>query len=796
MAWLDPKIEGLLARKKLQERHPNDEAYFFDASLTLHIAVQFEGDIASLHTSGFEPTQITGQMAFGSPNINVVEKLADIPTVTSIESQVRNVIQLSDSVPDIAANNIWTRVGDNFNGYTGRGVIVGIIDTGINFGHENFKNPDGTTRIISIWDQTINAPVNPPQGGETAPTAITTGPFQTPLGYGVEYSANQINDTINNSSPAIRVRHKDDDGHGTHVAGIAAGNGKQPGGCHGAYHYIGVAPEAELVIVRLWGLSDGDRGEKMNPPASPAVTAPGSNLVGDALNYIFNKGIVESKPVVINCSFGFFGDRMDGSDGTSTTVNTLLTANPAGRAVVWAAGNDGNRNFHATGSVPASGQLQLRFKIYPSDSEVRQIRILYSGSNLQPQIISPVGGANGTVAWVTQAASPVSSNTANGANGSVTVTNVPNRITITIDPDRASPPAAAQSPPRTNTPNTGSNDWQILLRDTAATATTIDAFCIGGSSHDRKSPKFLNNTTTNSTLTQQASGRDCITVGSHIIGGQLVASSGRGPTTDTPPRTKPELTAPGDDISSTGIPEDICANCCCQCCRDYYVSKGGTSMAAPHIAGTVALMLHKNPNLPHTQIKTLLTANVGATPPGDAPPSDLPGWGAGRVSAMNSVNVTAVVNPPDAFVAPTATEMAEPIILQRFRDTKFGELYYKLGLKYSREILNLINTNKRVATRWHRSKGPIWVRHALTAFNNPNKEIPLQVHGTGIAESAYSFAEILKVHGSQDLREDLERCLQHIRLFKDGMTLNEMMNLLGSQPLHLEELQHIRTRAI
>jgi subtilisin family serine protease len=180
--------------------------------------------------------------------------LSQLPSVISIAKHRLPVLQLDDSVPEVTATNLWSRTGDNFHGYTGRGVIIGIIDTGIDFRHKNFIKPDGTTRIRRIWDQTIYAPLNPPQAGETAPSAIT-GAFAATLGYGVEYTWQQINKTLTMENPPLRVRHQDEHVHGSHVAGIAAGNGKQAGGCHGEYHYIGVAPEADLVVVRFWGLS-------------------------------------------------------------------------------------------------------------------------------------------------------------------------------------------------------------------------------------------------------------------------------------------------------------------------------------------------------------------------------------------------------------------------------------------------------------------------------------------------------------------------------------------------------------
>src|SRR6185503_13776041 len=193
--------------------------------------------------------------------------------------------------------------------------------------------------------------------GESPPAAITApapATLQTPLGYGVEYLRQQITDTITGDTLLQPVRHEDVDGHGTHVAGIAAGNGKQAGGCNGEHHYIGVAPEADIIIVRMWGLSEGDRGEKMSPPASPPVNGPSADVALDAMRYILNAARVAGKAAVINCSFGFFSEFMDGTHPQSQDIDNLLNANSAGNAVVFAAGNNGDANFHAATTIAAS----------------------------------------------------------------------------------------------------------------------------------------------------------------------------------------------------------------------------------------------------------------------------------------------------------------------------------------------------------------------------------------------------------------------------------------------------------
>ncbi len=479
---------------------------------------------------------------------------------------------------------------------------------------------------------------------------------------------------------------------------------------------------------------------------------------------------------------------MDGSSAACQDFDALLNANSQGRAIVFAAGNDANENFHASATVPASSAtpLALTFTIYNKDTAngSRTLMVMYSGSNLQAQVTSPVAGAAGVVAWVSAGANG-SSSTANGPNGMVTIKNAANRITVSISSTQAS----AGPPPTYNALTAGT--WKLELRSSTNAATTIDAYCLYGSSHDRKSPNFLSNITSRSTLVEYATGHETLAVGSCKVGGDLSDFSARGPTLDA--RTKPELCAPGDSItsahSSTIANDPDCFICCCSCC-EAYVDKGGTSMAAPHIAGVIALMLHRDPNLKHDEITKALTANA-APKPSDTSPNDDLGWGAGRVDADETMTSTAVeaVNPPvfaeaaDPSIVPEALPHADPVLVLRdeLLATERGAEFSKLFEQHATEVWSLINTNRRVATVWRRCKGPVWVRLSLRAAHSPALPLPMRLDDLTLHQATDRFARVLRRYASAPLRRDLQTYLPQLSVLKEGMGLSDLIQAAGNR---------------
>lgn len=191
--------------------------------------------------------------------------------------------------------------------FTGKDVIVGYVDSGIDYTHGDFKNPDGSTRVLYYWDQTL---------GYDA--LLTPGKY----GYGQVWDSASINQGT--------CLSMDNNAHGTTVAGTGSGNGLATGSFKGA------APESDIIMVE----TDFSAGNW-------------TMTVADAVDFIFSMADTLGKPAVVNTSVGDYLGSHDGLDPASLVIDSLLNDKP-GRIVVAAAGNSGAQGkYHVKGQVDA-----------------------------------------------------------------------------------------------------------------------------------------------------------------------------------------------------------------------------------------------------------------------------------------------------------------------------------------------------------------------------------------------------------------------------------------------------------
>lgn len=212
---------------------------------------------------------------------------------------------------------------------SGKGVIIGFVDTGIDYTQAVFQKEDGSSKIISIWDQTLD--------GSRSPE----------LYYGAEFTREQINEALRSPNPFDVVPSKDTAGHGTFLASVAAGS-KTDG-------YVGAAPDAEIVVVKLKRANPYYIHKYLLPPEEPNLFLASDVLQG--IRYIFSKAQELELPTVLCLGLG---SNLSGRDGnTPMEENLSFLAQRIGCAVVTAAGNESNAKHHTQGVIPKTGATDL-----------------------------------------------------------------------------------------------------------------------------------------------------------------------------------------------------------------------------------------------------------------------------------------------------------------------------------------------------------------------------------------------------------------------------------------------------
>lgn len=221
------------------------------------------------------------ESGLGGEGIQVVPLLGGYAVVTLPESEIkaysaREQIEFIEKPKRLYFETFQAReascilpVQAGSNGLTGKGILVGVVDSGVNFFHPDFRNEDGSSRILYLWDQSI--PGNPPEGYTK----------------GTEYTKEEIDEALVLGETEGRrlVPSRDVSGHGTAVLGIAAGNGTVSEGVN-----RGVAYESDLLVVKM-----GNAGENSFPRTTELM---------EGIDYLIRQAVRMGRPIAINISFG------------------------------------------------------------------------------------------------------------------------------------------------------------------------------------------------------------------------------------------------------------------------------------------------------------------------------------------------------------------------------------------------------------------------------------------------------------------------------------------------------------
>ena len=276
-----------------------------------NVIVKYSGNFDDLKDEEIFITPLLGRYAIVNLPQNKLEAFSKLPQIEFVEKPKSlffavNVGRAMSCVNPVQSSDMQLY---------GKGILIACIDSGVDYTHMDFRNEDGTTRIISLWDQTISG--NPPEGYRI----------------GTEYTQEEINAALQADTPLERekiVPSRDISGHGTAVLAIAAGNGRESQGV-----YRGVAPESELLVVKLGVPREGG--------------FPRTTELMQGIDYAVRTAVKLGKPLVINLSFG----NSYGSHSGRSLVETYLDEVAAvGRTTICVGtGNEGNRGGHTGGKI-------------------------------------------------------------------------------------------------------------------------------------------------------------------------------------------------------------------------------------------------------------------------------------------------------------------------------------------------------------------------------------------------------------------------------------------------------------
>jgi subtilisin family serine protease len=548
--------------------------------------------------------------------VDRLEQVAGDPDVRFIEGGRPMSPTLDTSVPETKADRLQKGGVLTPGALRGNSVVIGVIDEGFDYTLDDFRDTNGNSRIAFLWDQNLK-----PKRGEKSPKGFH---------YGVEYEKRDIDRALATSKPSSLIRHQfAEEAHGTHVLGIATGNGRSGDKNYPAGKYLGVAPDATIIVVQP-GIDDGTE------------TFTDAAHVADAIEYIFTRATGLGMPCVINMSLMQNGGSHDGESVVEHAIDRMLEED-RGRVFVVVAGNEHVWRSHASGQLSSGGKRQLHWRFggpFPWQSSVppgaydhtrNEMEIWYSSRDIFTiRVIDPAGNSTRGVSTDQDDMGDfvLGNNKVHIETERFSELNGEGRVYIEVEKDSA---------------DLQSGTWLVEIEAVDIRDGRFDAWI----ERDRRDPangfadqSFFEDPDFEDSMTlgTPATARRAIVVANYDHIKQVVhESSGRGLTRDQ--RHKPDVSAPGTDItSSCAFGGRVNAAGSIVAMR---TKKTGTSMAAPHVTGIVALLFERAKQLnmiPPTaqQIRKILVASA-SNPSGSTAFDE--SWGYGRVDAEEALKL-------------------------------------------------------------------------------------------------------------------------------------------------------------
>lgn len=316
------------------------------------LIIKYSGTLDAVRELASGVTELSNEYAVITVRESLINSLAVIPQIEFIEKPKRLFFEAANGK---RVSCIGPVQQTPFS-LLGKGVLTAIVDSGIDYASNDFRNADGTTRIRALWDQTI--PGNPPEGYYV----------------GTEYTEEQINEALRQTDRAGRERivpSRDISGHGTAVAGVAAGNGAGSPG----RQYAGVAPESELLVVKL---------------GSPRQDGfPRTTELMQGVDYVIRKALEYQMPVAVNISFG---NTYGSHDGMSLLERFLDDISNYWKSVICVgSGNEGTSAGHTSGILTENVEEEVQLGVQMNEPTVNvQIWKSYV-DQVDVSLVSPSG---------------------------------------------------------------------------------------------------------------------------------------------------------------------------------------------------------------------------------------------------------------------------------------------------------------------------------------------------------------------------------------------------------------------
>lgn len=573
----DQKLDNLLnlaldATEEEREKSRNLNVGYEKQTRKWEIIVKYSemGDSveALLGGSGISVVPLLGGYAIVTLPESMLEEYSRRPQIEFIEKPTRLYFEDLFSKEASCITQVQRDEPGNLQ-LTGRGVLIGIVDSGVDYRHPAFLTADGKSRILRLWDQSI--PGNPPEGYAT----------------GTEYTNEEINEALSLSVQEGRrlVPSEDGSGHGTAVLGVAAGSDFSRGAVN-----RGVAYESDLLIV------------KMGIPRQDSF--PRTTELMQGVDYLVRQAIRLGRPIALNLSFG---NNYGSHRGDSLLETYLDNVSGMGKNVICVGmGNNGNDALH-TGGKLSPGEIQeielgvgafeptLNVQLWKNYEDEMEIYL----ENPAGERVGPLFETLGAQRW-------------QAGNTELLIyygKPAPYHVTQEIYVDFL--------PQDEKTPYVDSGVWKIILAARNIKNGEYFLWLPGGKTLNPGTAFYLPRP--QGTLTIPATARRVISVGAYDARQNTYADfSGRG--CRALPYPKPDLAAPGVDIYAPRP-------------GGGYAAFTGTSFSTPFVTGAAALLMEwgiirrNDPYLYGEKLKAYLRRGAKALQGSEKLPNDLIGWG-------------------------------------------------------------------------------------------------------------------------------------------------------------------------